>query len=494
MRPAIRIALIGATLCWLAQDGVIAQPADPVPFVGVDVRAGTEEEIRLTIGRAHVLESGAVRRIAVGNGKVVQATALDSRQILLLPEAVGQSSLHVWPKQGPVRHYLITVTGSVAAQRYVAVQQMLGESGNLNARLAGDAVVIDGHDLSAAQAARVQAITRRFPDVLDLATGADSERMIAMDVKFVEIKKSALKRLGVRWSGSANGPSFGVIGDIYRSDALSRNALADTIGQRAGTAVSPFASALTLATSIGSMIDFLVQNGQASVLAEPRLSCRSGGSAKFIAGGELPIPMAGGLGTVSVSFKEYGIKFDFSPTALPNGLIAARIATEVSSVDFQVQIKEVPGITKRRAETEVQLQEGQTMVIAGLLTEESVRHVDKVAGLGDIPIIGHLFRSREFRSNQTDLAVFVTPRFVPSQETVAPVRPGNDSLAAVAPPAIGMPPLVSSVRPPEIETRPVADMPLQATRPAQAMPASPPAVVVPASGRPAPSGRLRWLE
>ena len=99
------------------------------------------------------------------------------------------------------------------------------------------------------------------------------------------------------------------------------------------------------------MLDFLVQNGQASVLAEPRLSCRSGGSAKFIAGGELPIPMSGGLGTVSVSFKEYGIKFDFSPTAMPGGLVAARIATEVSSVDFEVQVKDVPGIIKRRAET-----------------------------------------------------------------------------------------------------------------------------------------------
>ncbi len=411
-------------------------------------------ELTLTIGRAHVLDTGPVRRIAVGNGKVIQATALDDRQVLVLPEISGRSSLHIWPRRGPLRRYLINVVGDAVARRYESVRDMLGVAPNLQARLAGESVVIDGQDLSAAQVAKVQAIAKRFPEVLDLATGADSARMIAMDVKFVEIKKSALKRLGVRWSGSANGPSFGVIGDIHRSESLSREGLAAAIGQRVGDLVSPFASTLTLAGSITSVLTFLVEEGQARVLAEPRLSCRSGGSAKFIAGGELPIPMAAGLGTVSVSFKEYGIKFDFSPTAMPGGLIAARIATEVSSVDFEVQVRDVPGLIKRRAETEIQIAEQQTMVIAGLLSEESSRHVDKVAGLGDIPILGHLFRSREFRSRQTDLAVFVTPRFVDDvpRQMWAPV-PTPESLETVEQPAVR-----SSVASPASVTFPASDM------------------------------------
>ncbi|MEZ5660982.1 MAG: pilus assembly protein N-terminal domain-containing protein [Burkholderiaceae bacterium] len=498
-----------------------AAPARP-EAAAAPAAAGSVEEIRLTIGRAHVLNSGAVRRIALGNGKVVQATALDSKQILLLPEAVGQSSLHVWPRHGSMRRYLITVLGDTAARRYEAVRQMLGGAGNLSARLAGDAVIIDGHDLSAAQAARIQAITARFPDVLDLATGAGSERMIAMDVKFVEIKKSALKRLGVRWSGTASGPSFGIIGDLRRSDALARDSLANAIGQHTGAAVTPFASALSLATSISSMLDFLVQNGQASVLAEPRLSCRSGGSAKFIAGGELPIPMSGGLGTVSVSFKEYGIKFDFSPTAMPGGLVAARIATEVSSVDFEVQVKEVPGIIKRRAETEVQLQENQTMVIAGLLTEETTRHVDKVAGLGDIPILGHLFRSREFRSNQTDLAVFVTPRFVDNRATAGSAQPPGPSQQTRAATAVGEAGAQSTpVTAPAVQVRDLHDRGMRAVqdstigqdgarpdgrvplaRTPVAMPGhlsaavhpAPPAPPASAPATQEPMGRLRWLE
>ena len=160
------------------------------------------------------------------------------------------------------------------------------------------------------------------------------------------------------------------------------------------------------------MINLLAKNGDAVVLAEPRLSCRSGGSARFVAGGELPVPFASGLGTVSVGFKEYGVKFDVSPVASESGVIAAKIATEISAINFEIQVQDVPGLVKRRAETEVNLRENETLVIAGLLSEDSSKSIDKVPGLGELPILGKLFRSREFRDRKTDLVVFITPRFV----------------------------------------------------------------------------------
>ncbi|MGD9946081.1 MAG: type II and iii secretion system protein, partial [Burkholderiaceae bacterium] len=134
--------------------------------------------------------------------------------------------------------------------------------------------------------------------------------------------------------------------------------------------------------------------------------------ARYPAGGALPVPFASGLGAVSVGFKEYGIKFDVSPMAGESGVIAAKIATEISSINFDVQVQSVPGLTKRRAETEVNLRENETLVIAGLLSEESSRSIDKVPAIGDVPILGRLFRSRQFRDRKTDLVVFVTPRFV----------------------------------------------------------------------------------
>src|SRR5690606_36211870 len=161
-----------------------------------------------------------------------------------------------------------------------------------------------------------------------------------------------------------------------------------------------------------SMINLLEQNGDAVVLAEPRLSCRSGATARFAAGGELPIPQAGNLGAIDVQFKEYGVKFDISPVAGPDGLIRAKVATEISSIDFEVQDKDVPGLLKRRAETEVRLREGETLIIAGLLRQDAAGSIDKVPGRGDVPVLGALFRSRLYRQQQTDLVVFVTPRFV----------------------------------------------------------------------------------
>jgi pilus assembly protein CpaC len=115
---------------------------------------------------------------------------------------------------------------------------------------------------------------------------------------------------------------------------------------------------------------------------------------------------------MSVVFKEYGIKFDINPVASESGIIAARIATELSAINFDVMVKDVPGLTKRRAETEVNLREHETLVIAGLLSEDSSKNVDRLPGLADVPVLGALFRSRNFRDRKTELVVFVTPRFV----------------------------------------------------------------------------------
>jgi Flp pilus assembly secretin CpaC len=368
--------------------------------------------LTLVIGHAHVLHLQKMKRIAVGDGKVIQATALENDQILILPEKVGQSTLHLWPQSGALKTYLITVVASDAARSLTEIRAMLGTASNLRANLVGQSVLIEGQALSASQLARVEAVEKRFAHAVNLVGGASAQRMIAMDVHMIEIKKSALQQVGIRWSSGAQGPAFGILGDIYRSGALADTSAAAEIGLVARNRINPFATALTLGTSVTSVLDFLVRNGDAVILAEPRLSCRSGGSARFVAGGELPIPQSTGLGAMSVSFKEYGVRFEFSPTAGLDGLISAKIATEVSAIDFDVMVQDVPGLVKRRAETEVNLRENQTLVIAGLLAEETSGGVDKVAGLADLPVLGKLFRSRDYRSQKTDLVVFVTPRFV----------------------------------------------------------------------------------
>jgi pilus assembly protein CpaC len=369
--------------------------------------------IQLYVGQAHILNEPGVRRIAVGNGKVLQATALDNKQILLLPEAPGQSTVHLWSKSGQERAMVITVLPADATRLVAEVQALLGNLPNVSARVVGDKVLVEGSDMTEAQAVRLAEISKRYPQVISLASRVGVERMVEMDVRMIEIKREAIETLGVKWNSSAQGPTFGVIGDFHRSDAFRPGGAAASVnGAEIRPFIAPFKTALNLVSSFTSALNFMVQNGDAVILAEPRLSCRSGGSARFIAGGELPIPITSALGHTSVQFKEYGVKFDVSPQVSDTGVIAAKIATEISAINFDVMVKDVPGLTKRRAETEVNLRENETLVIAGLMSDEATRNVDKVAGLGDIPILGKLFRSRAFRERQTDLLVFITPRFV----------------------------------------------------------------------------------
>ncbi len=414
---------------------LLGAPAAAAADAAAPARGATEDPVELTleVGQAHLIEAPGVRRIAVGNGKSIQATAIDKRQVLVLPEAPGQSSLHLWPRRGPPLAYRIHVVPSETGRLLAGVQALLGDEDNLHVGLVGERVVIEGERPSVAQAARLRTLMETYPTLVNLVGEAGRERMIAMDVRMVEIKRSALENIGVRWDAAANGPSFGVVGDIHRGSAFDPGGAAAGVGLETGSGVAPFSALFGIATSIRSMINLLEQNGDAVVLAEPRLSCRSGATARFVAGGELPIPQAGNLGAIDVQFKEYGVKFDISPVAGSDGLIRAKVATEISSIDFDVQVKDVPGLLKRRAETEVSLREGETLIIAGLLRQDASGNVDKVPGLGDVPVLGALFRSRMYREQQTDLVVFVTPRFVedPALEASARREALDSRMAAV---------------------------------------------------------------
>ena len=325
------------------------------------------EQLELYVGEVRVLQVGELRRIAIGNGKVLQASALDRGQLLLIPEAPGQSVLYLWTRDGAERHLSISVVPADASRMLSEVRAMLGDTPGVTPRIVGDKVVIEGSGVSEEQAVRIAEVAGRYPQIVNLISRVGLERMIEMDVRMVEIRRDAMKNLGVKWSGTAQGPSFGLIGDLQRSAAFGAGGAAAQAGLEVRSRIAPFAS---------------------------------------------------GLGTVSVGFKEYGVKFEVEPVASETGVIAAKIATEISAINFDVQVQDVPGLTKRRAETEVNLRENETLVIAGLLSEDASRSIDKVPGLGELPILGALFRSREFRNSKTELVVFITPRFVsPGSET-----------------------------------------------------------------------------
>jgi len=237
------------------------------------------------------------------------------------------------------------------------------------------------------------------------------EKMIRMNVKIVEVRKSAVKELGIDWANSANGPAFSTVGDFF-SNNLYSNYGDSGISTELPNRISSFSTHFGIATSITSQINFLAANGDAITLAEPMLSSKNGGSAKFLAGGEVPYPVTGANGQVTVEFKEYGIKLEVSPFADDMGNVSTKIFTEVSQIDPAVTVLGAPGLLTRRTETEINVVTGKTIVISGLLTAESSEDIDKLPGLGDIPYLGALFRSENFRNQATELVVFVTPEVV----------------------------------------------------------------------------------
>lgn len=379
-------------------------------------------DLTLFRGEAKVLNEPAVRRMAVGDGEVLQASLLDGRQVLVLASEEGQSSLHLWRRDGTESSYSITVVPSDAGRMLGEVRAMIGESKNISARIVGDKIVLEGNDVTGEQARRLEEVAKRYPQIVNLISMVGLERMVAIDISILEFRKSALRELGIRWNTrEINGPNYGIIGDVHRSGALGPGGAGNGAleGVPSGNLVSPFASYFGLTSTITSIISAAVNNGDASFLAEPRLTCKSGSSAKFLAGGEVPIPLANGFGNVTVQFKSYGVKLEVKPIVSDSGVVTTSVLTELSAIDANLSIGDIPGFITRRTETDVNLRAGQSLVISGLFDGSSTKSLEKVPGIGDIPVIGELFRSRQYRNNKTELVIFLTPRIIVAGEPSA---------------------------------------------------------------------------
>jgi pilus assembly protein CpaC len=374
-------------------------------------------ELTLFKGEARVLDEPSIRRMAVGDGEVVSANLLDGRQILLLAEEEGQSSLHLWRRDGTETSYSITVASSDAGRMLSEVRALLGDANNVTARIVGDKIVLEGKDLTGEQARRIEEVGKRYPQIVNLISMVGLERMVSIDVSILEFRKSALRDLGIRWNTRAvNGPNYGIVGDIHRSDALAPGGSGSGRLSPSGPLVSPFASYFGLTSTVTSLIDAAVNNNDATFLAEPRLTTKSGSSAKFLAGGEVPIPLANGFGNVTVQFKQYGVKLEVNPVVSDSGVVTTSVMTELSAIDSSFSVGELPAFITRRTETEVNLRAGQALVISGLFDGSSTKALEKVPGIGDIPVIGELFRSRQYRRNKTELVIFLTPRVIVTDE------------------------------------------------------------------------------
>lgn len=365
-------------------------------------------------GQVLVLEQPNVARVAIGNGSLLSATVVADKQIVLLGEGAGTTTMYVWLRSGAQISYEVTVNGNNLSKTSRELNQLLGDYPGIRARAVGDRVVIDGAYADQEAQEKVDKIAKAYPQVLNLIRERPQElavypdQMVQLDVKVVEVRKQALDNIGVKWSNlGIAGPTFATSGYFYANSTFrgtAQGAFPTTNSAR------PFISYLGLATQITSVLNFLESNGDSLTLAEPRISTVSGGASKVQVGGEIPIPVSTGLGQISVVYKQYGVILEFKPVIDKAGNVRSTIVAEVSQPDRSNGTGEFVAFTTNRTETEVSLKQNETLVISGLLKNIRGRNKEGIPGIGNVPAVGRLFSTQELTSEQTEMLVIVTPR------------------------------------------------------------------------------------
>jgi pilus assembly protein CpaC len=395
-------------------------------------QAGEFPRVTLTAGRSTVLATDFdITRLAVTDPAIADAVVVQPREVLIDGKAPGTVSLILWG-DGNRRQYDIVVDPGVSTLEQRLQALFPGE--DLRVSTNGDAIILSGKvssnevSLRAAEIATATSPKLQIVNLLQLPGGAGSQQVM-LQVRFAEVSRRALMELGVSLFTSPTGikntlgrtttqqfdaPGF----QNLEWSKESSNFGADVTSATGEFTFGDFLNIFLFSQKydIGAMVRALRGRGLFQSLAEPNLIAYNGQEASFLAGGEIPIPVVQGTtNTVSVEYKEYGVRLNFRPT-VAGDTIRLRVRPEVSTLDFPNGILlsgfRIPALATRRAETDVELRDGQSFAVAGLLNNLSQDDVNEVPGLSRLPIIGHLFRSKSERAEQTELLVVITPRLV----------------------------------------------------------------------------------
>jgi pilus assembly protein CpaC len=381
--------------------------------------------ITLTTGRGELLTFPAdVKQVATSEPKIADVIVISPREVMINAKEPGKTTVVIWPAGEAVRYDVDVVPDTTDFDNFKTsfAAQLPGSSIEITGK--GETIVLKGTAKDSAQVKLAAAIAQtRAKTVVNLVTAPpDPElRQIVLQVKFASIDRTALKELG--FNLFSRDPK--AIGEVttgqFQSPRFSQL-------QPTGTQSVNFADLLNLFIyrpdlNIGATIQALQERDVLQVLAEPNLMTLEGKTASFLAGGSFPFPVLTTTSTggsvspvITVQFKPFGVKLDFTPTITPSGAIDLQVSPEVSSLDFAnavtLQGFLIPALSQRRADTEVVLRDGESFAIAGLLDNRVVEAVSKLPGLGSIPILGELFSSHSTKKTNSELLVLITPHFV----------------------------------------------------------------------------------
>lgn len=390
--------------------------------------AAAHHQIKLERGKAAIIELPRdARDILVSDPAIADARVRTPRQVYVIGTAIGATNMIFFDEHGgqilnlELLVQLDAKGATEALQRHFPDANMRVES--LNSNLA-----ISGRVPNVAASERALAIVRRFVDqpenVVNLLA-VEGDDQVLLKVRVSEMQRSVIKQLGINLFGTLNrgggsasriatSNQFNIAGSLLGGLTAGTN---KTVPGPAGDPFGVAGGVSVTSNSISGILQALERNGMVRVLAEPNLTAVSGESAKFLAGGEFPIPSGrDNQGNISIEFKPFGVGLGFTPVVLSDGRINLRLSTEVSQISSETSVTLqnliIPGLTVRRAETSVELPSGGSLVIAGLLQSDLQKSIDGIPGLKDIPVLGALFRSSDYQNNETELVIIVTPYLV----------------------------------------------------------------------------------
>jgi pilus assembly protein CpaC len=487
---------------------------------------GAARDLFVTVGKSLVVDSPVnIQRVAVANGEVAEALAVNPREVLVNGKAAGETSMIIWQQGGNRLFFDLTIrpsNGKVAAVQMQIDREFPGQE--VKIALENETVFVHGmvKDLTAADRVMAMAASLGKPVNLLHVAIPPTEGQILLRVKFADVDRLASQELGVNLfsTGATN-----TIGRVT-TGAFSPPALTANPGSPAQVTYSDLLNVFLFRPdlNLGATIKALEAKNVLQILAEPNVLAINGKTASFLAGGEFPYPtLQGGsaIGAVTIQFREFGVRISFTPVITPRGTIRLHVMPEVSALDTANGVVfegfTIPALSTRRVETEIELEDGQSFAIGGLLDNRFTETVNRVPGLASIPLLGKFFQSRSIKKNNSELLVIVTPELVrpvprgqaapdikmpneflkgpaglprtPGMEVTGPVpaKPPKDSVPVeqLIQSQKPMPPLPGSMQQPQQQSPQIQFVPM-VNQPGQAPPS--PAPSASPAAAPAPSG------
>jgi pilus assembly protein CpaC len=412
-----------------------AMPASAVPAREPEALSDPNA-VRLTVGRSTLVDIGQpISRVSLTKADVADALVTSPNQLLVHGKLPGAISMFVWNRGGSVKRYEIVVERDLEALNEQFKTLFPGE--DIQAHSNGKAIVLSGNvsrkEVTEKAVAVAAGYVDKKEDVVTLlaAQPGPPTQQVMLRVRFAEVSRSAISELGSTFFTSPTGieNTIGRIatpqvpGPTYSELAWTKESSDFGAPVTSASGKINFGDFLNLfffsqKYDIGVLIRAMQQRGLFQSLAEPNLVAESGKEASFLAGGEFPVPIAQGSGAnlaVSVQWKEFGVRLNFTPT-INGDRVHLKVRPEVSTLDFGNAVVmsgfRIPALSTRRTETEIELRNGQTFAIAGLLNNQMQSTMQKIPGIGDIPILGYLFRSKVAQKEQTELVVMITPEIL----------------------------------------------------------------------------------